>query len=191
MSKKHTEETLPGLVKTVTARRKFVHLGHTIEQNETFETDAESVLELANQRLIDPYSIGGGSFELTPENDGYHKISPWGTHFGNIAGEPWLRVQFLVDVSGLLVKAGDKRRLRRSQALSFPYIYRSDGEVDQSNRTRSINFVPALVIHELRPNRLPQDVIEARMASVLEGKAREEAGAWMKPTMATPTIPQA
>ena len=187
---RHTEETIPGLTKTVTARRKFSHLGHTIEQNETFETDAETALELARQRLIDPYSIGGGNFDLTPENDGYHKISPWGTHFGNIAGEPWFRIQFLVDVPGLLVKAGDKRRLRRSHALSFPYVFKSDiSEYDQSNRTRSANFVPAVVIHELRPNRLSPEVVAERMAAVAAAKAREERGDWMRPVM-TP-VPKA
>src|ERR1700730_708147 len=163
MSKNYNEaDNIPGLIKTVTARRKISHLGHSIEQGETFDCDAETAVELAHQRLIEPYEIGGGCFELTPENDGYHKISPWGTHLGNIAGEPWYRVSFLTDVSGLLVKAGDRRRLRRSHALSFPYVFKSDiSEYDQSNRTRSPGFVPAVVIHELRPNRLAPEVIEA------------------------------
>jgi hypothetical protein len=189
---KHTEETIPGLTKTVTARRKFTHLGHTIEQNETFETDAETALELSHQRLIDPYSIGGGSFSLELMSDNWHKLTAWDQSMGNLAAEPWLRVEFQVDVPGLLVKVGDRRRLRRSHALSFPYVFNSDiSEWDQSNRTRSANFVPAVVIHELRPNRLPAEVVAERMTAVAEGRAREKRGDWMRPVMATPTIPQA
>jgi hypothetical protein len=193
MNKHYTEaDAIPGLVKTVTARRDFTHLGNKIAKDETFETDAETALELAHARLIDPYSIGGGSFELTPENDSYHKISPWGTHLGNLAGEPWYRVEFLTDVPGLLVKAGDKRRLRRSHALSFPYQYRSDiSEFDQSNATRSVNFVAALIVHELRPNRLAPEVVQERMAAIAKAKAREQRGDWMRPVMATPMIPSA
>jgi len=178
-----TDETIPGLIKTVVARRKFIHLGYAIEPGQAFETDAETALELAHERKIDPYDIRGGSFSLELMSDDYHKLTAWDQSMGNLAAEPWFRVQFLVDVSGLLVRAGDKRRLRRSHALSFPYQYRSDSEFDQSNRTRSVNFVPAIEIHELRPNRLPADVIEARMAAVLEAREREKRGEWMRPVM--------
>jgi hypothetical protein len=192
MNKNYTEAgDTPGLVKTVTARIDFNHLGHSIAKDETFETDAETALELAHQRLIDPYRIVGGSFSLELMSDGYEKITSWDQSMGNLAAEPWFRVQFLVDIPGLLVKAGDKRRLRRSHALSFPYQYRSDiSEYDQSNRTRSDNFQPALVIHELRPNRLPADVVAARMAAIAAAKAKEERGEWMRPVMATPMIPR-
>jgi hypothetical protein len=191
MTKQNTEaDSIPGLSKTVTARRKFTHLGHTIEQGETFETDAETALELAHQRLIDPYSIAGGSFSLELMSDSYHKITSWDQSMGNLAAEPWFRVEFLTDAPGLLVKKGEKRRLRRSHALSFPYVYKTDlDSIDQSNRTRSANFVPAVVIHEGRPNRLAPEVIEARMAAVLEAREREKRGDWMRPVM-TP-MPQA
>ena len=109
------ERGVPGeavLTKTAVARRKFTHLGKLIEKGETIEADSETILELAHQRLVDPFSITGGSFTLELMSDNWHKISAWDASMGNLAGEPWYRVEFLVDVSGLLVKAGDKRRLK-------------------------------------------------------------------------------
>jgi hypothetical protein len=185
-----SDNSIPGLLKTAVARRQFTHNGKLIEPGETIEADAETIQELAHARLIDAYSIAGGNFELELMSDNYHKVNVWSQHMGNLAGEPFYRVEFLTDVPGLLVKAGDKRRLRRSHALSFPYIFKSDLEYDQSNRIRSSNFVPAIIIHEGRPNRLPADVVAARMAAVAEAKAKEQRGDWMSPVMETPLIPQ-
>jgi hypothetical protein len=176
---KNETETIPGFLKTVVARKNFIHNGRRISAGEEFQTDADDAIELAGARFVEP-PIGGGAFTLQPMSDGFHKITPWGTHIGAIEHQPWLRCEFLQDVPGMRVKAGDRRRLRYPIATELPHYYVGHEWQNTPTATRGTPFNPVIVIHERRPRRMSDDEIAERQEAVAAGMRNENS--WMSAT---------
>jgi hypothetical protein len=166
-------EEIPGEVKRCRALRNFVFQGESIAAGQILDVDADTFLELDAVRPPRVQFVYGGAFKVERMRDGFHKVSIWGRPY--TTEEPWVKVEFLVDVPGLMVKAGDKRRLRISHAREFPHLY-----LDSPTTLApgcSYAFPPvwkkAILIHERRPRRISDEEIAERQAAVVAGMARE------------------
>jgi len=166
-------EEIPGEVKALRAVKSFVFQGEQITAGQELEVDADTFVEIHAAHPARVEFVSGGAFKVERMRDGFHKVSAWGRPY--TTEEPWVKVEFLVDVPGLMVKAGDKRRLRISHAREFPHRYLDTPETLPPGC--SYAFPPfwkkAILIHEKRPRRMTDEEMAERQAAVVAGMARE------------------
>jgi hypothetical protein len=174
-------EEIAGESKTIRALRPFRNMGVNIPEGATLEVDSETAKSLMSHRdgrTALGQLVGGGCFDLVRCSDGFHKVTPWSPH-SSYPNDNWYRVEFLCDVPGLLVNAGDKRRLKVGFAREFPHKF-TDSPPTGKNCTPAFTVQPVIIIHEERPRRMSDEERSQRQEAVWAGMAAD-AGSWMRP----------
>jgi hypothetical protein len=176
-----TEQTTLGEMKVFEVDHPFTFRGESFKAGERLEVTAEDAKALMSVRThvtIDGSKLHvlagrvvGGLYTLERCPDGAHKISFWHRSYSD-TDDPWVTVEFLEDVH-LLAIAGDRRRLRRSDALQFQHRYQD------TSPNASTYHAARIVIHEPRPRpAMSAEESAARSAAVMAGRAKDRSDGW-------------
>src|ERR1700758_2822531 len=114
-----TKEAIPGQYKQFRVEREFELNGRVVKPGEILEQlTPDQVRKLTFHRVG---TMIGGTFTVEPMRDGAHCISSWNKSYSET--DEWLTVEFLQDVFGYGVKAGDRRRFHKSDALEMHHCW--------------------------------------------------------------------
>jgi hypothetical protein len=180
METTETEQTILGEMKVFEVDHDFAWRGEHFKAGERLEVtsdDAKALMTLRTYATFDGNKfhvlagrVVGGLYTLERCPDGAHKISFW--HRSYSETDDWVLCEFLEEAHGI-ANIGDRRRLRRSDALQRNHRY-----IDTSTNASTYHGA-VILICEKRPRTESQEESLARAAAVEAGMERANAGNWV------------
>jgi hypothetical protein len=184
---KTEEQTIPGEMKIFEVDHEFTFRGEKFTKGERLEVSADDAKQLMSLRVLTAFGdsklhvpagrlTGVGNYTLERCPDGAHKMSLW--HKSYLESDDWVKVEFLEDVHGWGIKAGDRRRLRRSDALERPHKYINSPAPSPSQAMPPSPARILILEPRPRPTMTPEERAE-REAAVMAGLERERSDGWV------------
>jgi hypothetical protein len=182
--KTETEETvIPGELKQFICDRDFTFRGENFKSGEHLEVSAEDAKQLISLRTLG-YDAASQSKTVGPVgrmigaystvercSDGAHKLSFW--HKSYSGSDDYVKVEFLEDIHGWGVRAGDFRRLRRSDAREMEHTY-INSPARPPNQAPRLHPARILILEPRPRASMTAEESLARQAAVMAGQERND-----------------